>query len=831
MQSAYPASTESCSSPFHSHLARRWQSTAASLLELVPATPRPYVNDQAAWLLAPLHTGRLRRQRSLLGGGLLIAGTAYAHGLSVRSPNRVEVHSAVPMARLEAVIGVDDAAPEPHGVRFNVKPGRHWIEQKLYEGPVLERGQPGQRIAVELGGILCMTLETLQPPETKLETCGIWAEAVVTLADGSTRRLGDLAEQQELLSGPFGATGGVTVLDRFPLSMRVDGQPLAERFTSWQRLQDQFPPAAPGRTCIVRRWRDPSGLEIAVEETVFPGHDASEWVVRLAQHGTGPSPLIEDLLPLDLELDVAGGDPVLACAVGSMVTALDFLPFDLRLTDGWRQTLAPVGGRPSNGVMPFFTLDGGDGGLVLAIGWSGQWRLGGNRQGDRLRLAAGQELTRFRLQAGEEVRTPGILMQAYEGSREQGENRFRRLMVDQYLPRSGGRVIPPPMTHNTWFVADSGSNVDEKTQLAAVATVARAGLEYYWLDAGWYGEDGKWATNVGSWIARPDVFPNGLPPLGRAAHKAGIGFVLWFEPERLSPNSLIHRQHPEFVIGGEKGHCYNLGDPAARRYMTDLLSDHIATAGVDVLRIDHNLDPLGPWRSLDAPERQGIGEMRCVEGLYLMWDELRQRHPHLVIDTCASGGRRIDIEVLRRSFPLWRSDTQCFPPAIPTLDQAQTAGLSRFVPQHAAGMWGVDSYTARSVATGGFSLCINPDDHAACPPAELAARIAEVRELRDCWLGDFHALTPITVDDTRWMAWQLHRPDLGHGFAMAFRRPQAAVQTLRLDLKGLDPQGLYRVRHHDAGWIRQMRGTELAALTVDLPHPGSCVLISYQRLP
>jgi hypothetical protein len=83
------------------------------MLELTPATPRPYVNGQTAWLFAPLHTGRLQRQRSLLGGGLTIAGTTYAHGLSVRSPNRVEVHSAVPMTRLEAVIGVDAAAPEP----------------------------------------------------------------------------------------------------------------------------------------------------------------------------------------------------------------------------------------------------------------------------------------------------------------------------------------------------------------------------------------------------------------------------------------------------------------------------------------------------------------------------------------------------------------------------------------------------------------------------------------------------------------------------------------------------------------------------------------------
>ena len=158
----------------------------------------------------------------------------------------------------------------------------------------------------------------------------------MSLADGSTLRLADLPDRMNHLAGPFVANGGITLVDRFPLAMRLDGQPLAERFTSWQRLPDQFPPATPGRSVMVRCWRDPSGLEIAVEETVFPGHNASEWAVRLAQRGDGPSPLIEDLVPLDLELDLAGGNPVLACAVGSQGNAFDFLLFDLRLSDGWR---------------------------------------------------------------------------------------------------------------------------------------------------------------------------------------------------------------------------------------------------------------------------------------------------------------------------------------------------------------------------------------------------------------------------------------------------------------------------------------------------------------
>ena len=77
----------------------------------------------------------------------------------------------------------------------------------------------------------------------------------------------------------------------------------------------------------------------------------------------------------------------------------------------------------------------------------------------------------------------------------------------------------------------------------------------------------------------------------------------------------------------------------------------------------------------------------------------------------------------------------------------------------------------------------------------------------------------------------MHRSDLGRGFALAFRRPQATVESVRLGLRGLEAQGLYSVRHHDAGWTREMRGAELAALTVTLPTLGSCALISYRRLP
>src|SRR5271157_6564807 len=98
-----------------------------------------------------------------------------------------------------------------------------------------------------------------------------------------------------------------------------------------------------------------------------------------------------------------------------------------------------------------------------------------------------------------------------------------------------------------------------------------------------------------------------------------------------------------FRLGGKQG-LFNLGLPAAREYMTRYLEAVIKEYGLDCLRIDYNIDPGPFWKLLDArdPDRSGMAEIRYVEGLYKMWDEILQAFPHLYIDNCASGGRRID---------------------------------------------------------------------------------------------------------------------------------------------------------------------------------------------
>ena len=132
----------------------------------------------------------------------------------------------------------------------------------------------------------------------------------------------------------------------------------------------------------------------------------------------------------------------------------------------------------------------------------------------------------------------------------------------------------------------------------------------------------------------------------------GIKTIVWFEPERVTPGTWLTEHHPEWILGGKGGGLLNLGNPAARAWLTDHVDKLMTEQGIDLYRQDFNMDPLALWRGNDAEDRQGITEIHHVEGYLAYWDELLRRHPDMFIDSCASGGRRNDLETMRRAIPL-----------------------------------------------------------------------------------------------------------------------------------------------------------------------------------
>ena len=214
-----------------------------------------------------------------------------------------------------------------------------------------------------------------------------------------------------------------------------------------------------------------------------------------------------------------------------------------------------------------------------------------------------------------------------------------------------------------------------------------------------------------------------------------------------------------------------------------------------------------------------------------MWDELRARHPGLVIDLCASGGRRIDLEALTRGIPLWHSDMQCSGKPSLSADQLQNAGLWRWVPMHGCGNFAYEpAYAFRSAMTAGniLAVCNKAGRFSLTDPdtAEAVQRtVAIYRKLRPYMTGDFYPLFPHSDSEEVWSGYQFHRPDLKAGVAIVFRREKSKDAKMTVLLRALDPKRRYAVSFEDTPEKMRLPGAALSALPVEILNaPGSAIV-------
>ena len=258
-----------------------------------------------------------------------------------------------------------------------------------------------------------------------------------------------------------------------------------------------------------------------------------------------------------------------------------------------------------------------------------------------------------------------------------------------------------------------------------------------------------------------------------------------------------------------------MGYPDAWKWCTKLIADMIAEQGIDCYRQDFNTSPLPYWQANDMPDRVGMTEIRYIEGLYAFLDELRRQFPNLLIDNCASGGRRLDFEMMRRSLPLWASDMQCFPDYITERNQQQVHGLSYWLPQFSFGTQdhAGDTYHFRSTMASGINIhlftyerCSIRSDY---PYQWLRDRLDEYHRAKVYFNGDFYPLLPQSDLFHDWSACQFHRPDLGGGILEVFRKKDSPIEKICFEFRGLDPATSYKIEDVDSEKIAMMSGREL----------------------
>ena len=590
-------------------------------------------------------------------------------------------------------------------------------------------------------------------------------------------------------------------------------------------------------------YSDPaSDLELYLRVDVYNDFPAVEWVLELKNEGTDTTNILKNICAAHVLFNTKINEAVtLHHAKGSDHQIDDFAPLKTIMEKGRHFKMAPTGGRSSDETaFPFFNIERKDQGVVVGIGWTGQWAAELHRkENGELALKAGMEQIHLRLFPGEKIRTPRVLLLFWNGeNRMRGHNMMRQFILTHHTPKIDGKPAVGP------FACNPGATIFKEFELATennmIAFAERYqqfGLqaEYWWIDAGWYGsmdfENGSWYCNAGNWYVRKEHFPNGLRPVVNAVNKMGLKFILWFEPERAFKDTWLVKEHPEWLLkldSNPNNSLLNLGNPQALKWVTDYISGMISENNIAVYRQDFNIRPLGFWHAADSPDRKGMTEIKYIEGLYQFWDELKKRHPRLIIDNCASGGRRIDLETVSRSIPLWRSDYNY---TEPNGRQNHTYGLSFYLPCHGTGCFAPDVYRFRSAMSSALVCGWNlyEEDF----PIEKAQYLFdEYKKVRPYYWGDFYPLTTYSSNINQWMSYQFHRSDKNEGMVLFFRRPKAHQMTLKVHPKGLEKKAVYELYYEDSDVSVCKTGQAVMedGLVVRIVEKAQSLLITYKKV-
>lgn len=310
-------------------------------------------------------------------------------------------------------------------------------------------------------------------------------------------------------------------------------------------------------------------------------------------------------------------------------------------------------GRTSHDRFPMFFARTGVETLGFHLGFSGNHAIAIDTLDDGRRLVHMGELFEpgeMQLAAGERYWSP----KAYSGLDSESFHAFVR---NELIDWPQGDMKPRPVTLNTW----EGNYFDHRLDsLKAQATsAAQLGIERFVLDDGWFGKRDDDTTSLGDWFIDPRKYPGGLKPLVDHVTNLGMEFGIWFEPEMVNPVSELYRAHPEWVLQVEGRELL----PSRNQLVLDLTQSEVSDylfERMDALLANHAISYIKWDMNRDLTHVGGVdGRAKTAaqtRAVYALMDRIRAAHPNVEIESCASGGGRIDYGVLSRTHRVWTSD-------------------------------------------------------------------------------------------------------------------------------------------------------------------------------
>ena len=569
-----------------------------------------------------------------------------------------------------------------------------------------------------------------------------------------------------------------------------------------------------GKETTVRRYRLDDCLTVTLVTAFCPDYGAGEWTVWFANEGAENSAILADV---ESVLTFTGESPLLRGILGDHENF--YSPYEYDLTE------TPVhfvsdSGRPTHVNFPYFNLEYGNGGVMLAIGWAGTWTADFAWDGTSVTYTARStnRLSTY-LKPGEKVRTALFVRAPYTVRDENwATNYWRSWFIDRNLPPFDAENPLHPMS--TCFLAydtglpNSDGSISERhyTWRPSMEKILAEGLhmDIRWFDAGWYiAPDGTspitdWWGTVGTWELDKNKWP-GKTFLESTdfAREHGMRTMMWFEPERVTdPDNLVkhYGYRPEWAIRREGigSISNNIGIPECLAWTTERVCRVLRENRVEIYREDNNSDPGALWQYLDSLEgenRQGITESKFVIGHYKMWDDIIACTLSFggcgFVDSCASGGGRNDLESLRRGVPMLRSD---FDRTTTSMRLSMTTSFNKWVPfcgantKEKVGQVDLTGRSDRYIWRASYLPVLNVDSQYVQDPDQdfdnLRFGLAEWKKVSSYMMKDFYPLTEWHDNTYRagFTAYSFVDPAADSGYVMAFRMEDCPEDTLTLTL-------------------------------------------------
>lgn len=608
-------------------------------------------------------------------------------------------------------------------------------------------------------------------------------------------------------------------------------------------------------------------LKVSVVSDAHPEYGQSEYTVWFENVGSEPSGILEQVYAI--RKDFKGSAPVLRGSLGDHENY--YAQYERDLAREREITFTSTEGRATHVVFPYFDLVHGGGGTRIALGWAGTWEATFQTRGNVTTLTARTNLgLKTQLLPGEKVRTGLVVLLDYPGREEyEGVNLWRRWFMEYNLPKADaqGHSLQPLWT--TCFASDTGlpnsdGSISENyyTWQRTLTKLEHEHMlpDFRWFDAGWYTDPSgqtvrtDWWGTIGSWEPDPVKWPDGsLRASNEACHQLGVKVLTWFEPERVTHVEDLARNYGYKVEWGIKtDRCItsNIGDPECLKWTLDRITRMLSENAVDMYREDNNSDPAAAWKILDARDaqkyhlvREGINENKCIQGHYALWDGIisfcAANGKCTFLDSCASGGGRNDIESLRRSIPLMRSD---YDRTTTAMRLSQSSGFNKWVPFHGSSTKDTegqledssttpDVYVTRASllpvwnVSGAYSH--NPD-----------LNFDEYRRNLDIWRKNSHLLTKdfyhlskwhSPTDTSGWTVFAYNDPKTKEGILLAFRQETCKEGEMLVRIPFADVKGSYTLKDEDTQKSMTYSGKQLLeGLKLRLDQPRSSLLLRIQ---